>query len=114
MDFPGCEPAGNYEFLDGIMDVPGRIMSDIGVISQLDAQFASTPFIEFEARSRGYRATRLLLLRSCRMVPIVCLKEPEMAARPPAEENYWCVWVVSRPFACSPDRMPYNYLLMNV
>lgn len=95
------------------MDVPGRIISDIGVISQLEAHCASTPVIEFEPRRSGCRATRLLLLRSWRMVPTgLCLKEPVMAPRPPAEENCWCAWVVSNVFGCSPDRIPYNYLLM--
>ena len=68
--------------------MPGRIISSMGVISQFDAHYPSTPFIEFEPINYGYLPTRLLLLRSWCKVPTACLKEPDTVPRPPADENY--------------------------
>lgn len=69
---------------ESINVVLGRMISEIGKSSQFDAHWLNMPFMEFEPSNNGCRPTRLLLFLSCRIVPIVCLNDPESAASPPA------------------------------
>lgn len=75
---------GNFD-ADSIIAVLGRMISEIGKISQFDAHWPNIPFVELDPNSDGWRPTRLLLFRSWRMEPITCLKDPESPARPPAD-----------------------------
>lgn len=62
--------------------VPGRIMSELGKISQFEAHGPSAPCIEFEPRSIGEGPPRVLLFRSRRMGPRWRWKDAESASGP--------------------------------